>query len=80
MNKNKTVISTYKHNTIYNGFKIVFMTHKQNLKYIYTLIKHKNEEEKIILVIVWMVGLTKHSNMDFSNYERRRIIDNGGEN
>ena len=28
----------------------------------------------------WMVGLTKHSNMDFTNYERRRIIGNGGEN
>ena len=28
----------------------------------------------------WMVGLTKHSNMDFTNYERRRIVGNGGEN
>ena len=48
--------------------------------YIYTHTKHKNEEEKYILIIVWMVGLTKHSNMDFTNYERRRIIGNGGEN
>ena len=52
------------------------MTHKQNLKYIYTLIKHKNEEEKYIFAIVWMVGLIKHSHMDFTNYERRRIIGN----
>ena len=32
-------MSTDKHNTIKNGFhrfKIVFMTHKQNLKYMYT--------------------------------------------
>ena len=35
------------------------MTHKQNLKYIYIHTKHKNEEEKYILIIVWMVGLRK---------------------
>ena len=29
--------------------------------------KHRNEEEKYILAIVWIVGLIKHSSMDFTN-------------
>ena len=39
------------------------MTHKQNLK----KEKEKKKKEKYILAIVWMVGLIKHSTMDFTN-------------
>ena len=42
------------------------MTHKQNLKKKKKK-KKKKEEEKYILAIVWMVGLIKHSTMDFTN-------------
>ena len=44
------------------------MTHKQNLhKNKKTKTKKKNKEEKYILTILWIVGLIKHSTMDFTN-------------
>ena len=48
----------------FHGFKIAFMTHKKTFK---TKKTHKNEEEKYILAIVWMVGLIKHCTIDFTN-------------
>ena len=42
----------------------VLMVHKENLKYFFFL----NKEEKYIPVIQ-MVGLIKHSTMDFTNFE-----------
>ena len=47
----------------FHGFKIAFMTHKKTFK----KKKHKNEEEKYILAVVWMVGLIKHCTMNFTN-------------
>ena len=41
------------------------MTHKQNLKKKKN--KHRNKEEKYILTVVWIVGLIKHSTVDFTN-------------
>ena len=42
------------------------MTHKQYLKKKKKK-KHTNEKVKYILAIVWIVGLMKHSTMDFTN-------------
>ena len=39
------------------------MSHKQ----IFIKNKNKKEGEKYILAIVWIVGLIKHSAMDFTN-------------
>ena len=49
----------------FHGFKIAFITHKKTFPP--KKKRHKNEEEKYILAIVWMVGLIKFSTMDFTN-------------
>ena len=45
---------------------IMDFTHK---KYIRKKKKHthKNKEEKYIPIILWMIGLIKHSTVDFTN-------------